>query len=123
MPFQKFFFALTFTIFSLSAITAAEHNKPFTANNCKPLIQLNQSMKESLQLTVSEMKALREINRIYWSSRKQLLDTPKMIGRNTALLACWDKWRLSLEKSLTEAQMNQFMQWQSQVDLLGETPF
>ena len=123
MKLQKLVFALAFILVSLTANTATDFRQHFIIQECQPLMQLNQTMQTSLQLSAAEMKRFREINRNYWMARKQILDTPEMIGQNTALLACWDKWRLTLEKSFTETQVQQFMQWQSKVDLLGKAPF
>lgn len=123
MKLQKLAFVLAFILVSLIANSATDFSQPLNISDCKSLIQLNQTMQTSLQLNSAEMENFREINRNYWIARKEILDAPEMIGQNTALLVCWDKWRLTLEKSFTETQVQQFMQWQSKVDLLGKTPF
>lgn len=123
MRIQKIIFALIFTFFSLAANTATDIYRPLTATKCKPLIVLNHATRSHLNLTDSNMRVIRKINHQYLSSRKRILDTPEMLGQNTALLSCWDKWRLSLNEHLTETQMNAFMQWQSKVDLLSVRPF
>ncbi len=64
-----------------------------------------------------------QLNQAFCSSRNSILNTSEKVGKNTALLAGWDKWAQGLSSVLTDAQMQKFMQWQSQVDLLGEFPF
>ena len=122
MKLQKLVFILALILISLTANTATDFLPSINIQECQPLMQLNHTMQKSLQLSSEEMEIFREINRNYWMARKEILDTPEMIGQNTALLACWDNWRLILEKSFTETQIQQFMQWQSKVDLLGKAP-
>ena len=123
MKIQKSIIVLTFSLFALTSMMAANGNSPVSYPECKPLAQLNKTMQAELQLTNEQFEELLALNRKYWISRKNILDTPNKIGINTALLACWDKWQMELSTYLTKAQIEKFMQWQSQVDLLGETPF
>lgn len=123
MEIQKSIIALTFILFALTGIMAANDHNPFMAKKCKSIAQLNNTMNAKLELTDNQLIAVFDLNESYWHSRKNIKNTPERIGQNTALLACWDKWRLSLAENLTKLQMEKFMQWQSQVDLLGNTPY
>ena len=123
MKIQKSIIVLTFSLFALSNIVAANAHLPASYVDCRPLGQLNKTMQAKLQLTDEEFEELLVINREYWISRKNILSTPNKIGQNTALLACWDHWQMELSAYLTQAQTEKFMEWQSQLDLLGEVPF
>lgn len=123
MNTQKMIFLLAFTFFSLSVNSSNGPNGSLPGENCRPLMLLNKSTKSHLQLTDTQMQLIHEINHKYLAARRDILNTPDMIGQNTALLSCWDKWRRSLEEHLDEGQMTQFLDWQANVDLLAQKPF
>lgn len=123
MKVQKLVFTLTLALFSLKSIAAVTNNDPLTIDQCEIIVQLNNTIKEKLDLTNNQLEIILNCNKDYCLSRKAILNNPNMIGQNTALLACWDKWQMTLTKKLTALQMGKFMQWQSQIDLLGDTPF
>lgn len=77
-------------------------------------------MQYKLNLTDEQVPIVIEINRIFWTKKKSILQSPNMMGYHTALLACWDKWTQDLSEQLTKEQMDSFLLWQSNVDLLSE---
>ncbi len=109
-------------IFTLVFTTGLLANNFSERPDCQ-VAQLNQAMQAKLDLSPDQVQGIQNLNETYCSSRNYLLDNPETVGRNTALLACWDKWAQGLSAVLSEAQMQKFMQWQSQVDLLGEKTF
>lgn len=123
MEFKKSIIALAILFSAFSVEAASNSNTPFTTDECKPFVQLNKTMKANLEMTDGQLEAVMKLNKHFLISRKQILNTPDKIGQNTALLACWDQWRTTLSESLTNPQMEKFMEWQSQVDLLGNKPF
>ena len=107
-----------FLIFSTGLLASKFEQLP----DCQ-VMQLNQTMRSKLDIPQEQMSAIQQLNQRYCLSRQQILDNPDKVGKNTALLACWDKWSQGLSLVLTDTQMQTFIQWQSQVDLVGESPF
>lgn len=122
MVVQKVVFALSLTFSTLTSMTTIDNNSLF-ANECEIMVQFNNTMDEKLELTDKQLKVILDSNKDYLLSRKDIINNSNMIGQNTALLASWNKWRIAIAEKLTTSQMEKFMQWQSQVDLLGSTPF
>ncbi len=123
MKVQKIAFAFLVTFFTLTGMTTPKSQHSLTINQCELLVELNNTMNEKLELTDIQLEFIMEFNNDYWSSRRNIINNPNMPGQNTALLACWDEWRIILDEKLTKSQTEKFMEWQSQVDLLGQTPF
>ena len=117
-------FILVFFLFAKQGSATADSQSVIPAEEkYHQLLQLHETMQSKLQMTIEQRMQAWRFTREYWSSRKRLLATPGTIAPNTAILACWDKWRRALYPILTETQRKEFMHWQSQVDLLSETPF
>lgn len=85
--------------------------------------KLNQKMKQYLHLTDKQIPILKAINKTYWKTRTNILEKPNKIGRNTAVLACWDDWQRTLYKHLTQEQYHQLLIWQVFVGILSNTPY
>ena len=109
-------------LFLLIFSTSVFSNSFGILSDCQ-LAQLNKAMQSKLDLSQEQVQKTWQLNQTYCSSRDLIYNNQKKIGKNTALLACWDKWVQGLSSVLTEAQMQKFMKWQSQVDLLGESAF
>ena len=114
MNYYRPFLILVLVLIGTQGMKAAEKHQ---------LIQLHEAMRSELKMTIGQQVQVWKITREYWTARTQLFFSSNTIGPNTAILACWDNWRRALSEILTATQMKKFIQWQSQVDLLGETPY
>ena len=119
MKFNKSSVALLLMLLLSTGLFASSFEK---LPDCR-LAELNQQMQTKLTLSKEQMQSISQLNQAYCSSRTSILNNPEKVGKNTALLACWDRWVQGLFPVLTDVQMQKFMQWQSQVDLVGEAPF
>lgn len=109
-----------FSIISLAFFLSVNDVNANDTNNYLSLTQLNKAMQYKLKLTQEQSSKIFELNRDYWAKKNSILQSPNMIGQNTALLACWDNWMQNLSQQLTKEQMNIFLEWQSKVNFLSE---
>ena len=123
MKVQSLIITLLINLFMLTNMTATPPNIPPITTECKMVAWLNNTMNEKIELTSNQKEEISKINRDYLLERKTIMNNSEMLGHHIALLACWDEWRITLAQKLDKSQMNKFMQWQSNVDLLAEIPF
>ena len=119
MKYQRTSIAVLLVIFFTTGLLATGSNRI----SKRPIKELNETMQSKLSLSPTQMQSILQLNREYWFSRKDILNNPVKIGKNTAVLACWDRWMQQLSQRLTKGQMEAFIQWQTQVDLLSEHPY
>ena len=119
MKYQRTSIAVLLVIFFTTGLLATGSNRIAK----RPIKELNETMQSKLSLSPTQMQSILQLNREYWFSRKDILNNPVKIGKNTAVLACWDRWMQQLSQRLTKGQMEAFIQWQTQVDLLSEHPY
>jgi hypothetical protein len=123
MKHQISILLLVLTLCSANEDLTAFHDSTYHALGCRPLGQLNQTMETKIQFSDDQQLAVLGINKRYWRSRRQIGNQADIIGKNTAILSRWDEWRRELQSVLSTEQMETFIKWQSEVDLLGEKPF
>lgn len=111
-------------IFTFSAHT-------FTSNpttsipqiDCDLFQEFNTTVEDKLKLTEKQTNSILNINETYLIHRKIILQTPNMIGQQTALLATWDEWMDAIHPQLNRIQQRALVMWQDEVNLLGERPW
>ena len=119
MKYKQSFAALFLMLILSTGLLANSFGK---TPDCR-VEKLNQTMRVKLNLSPAQMQNIQQLNHTYCSSRDNIWSNPEKVGRNTALLVCWDRWVQGLSQKLTPAQMEGFMQWQAGIDVLSEIPF